>query len=83
MFNIKADNKKNALDISQRENHFAESDIFNVFPLEDENFVPSSPLAKKQRLEEDDFKILSTQTLESSVAALKNRESELCNTSIR
>ena len=76
---------QNSPDISQRENNFnAESEIFNVFPLEDENFVPSSPVTKRQRLDlENDFKILSTQTLESSVVALLNRENELGNASTR
>ena len=72
----------NVFDISQRENQYTtESDIFNVFPLEDENFVQSSPALKKQKL--DDITIFSTQNIESAVIALKSRQNELANSSIR
>jgi hypothetical protein len=70
-------------DISQRENHF-ESDIFNVFPLEDANFVHSSPPIKKQRFDPaNEPTILSTQNLESAVLALRCRENELGSLSPR
>jgi hypothetical protein len=70
-------------DISQRENHF-ESEIFNVFPLEEANFVQSSPPIKKQRFDAaNEPMILSTQNLESAVIALRSRENELGSLSPR
>jgi hypothetical protein len=65
------------MDVSQRENNL-ESDIFNVFPLQDDNFVQSSPPIKKQRFDPaNETTILSTQNLESAVIALRSRENEL------
>lgn len=40
----------NTLDISQRENNYKESEIFNVFPLEGEHLVQSSPPSKNSAL---------------------------------
>ena len=72
------------LEISQRENNFKESDICYVFPLEDDNLVQLSPPLKKQCFDfGNEIMISSTQTLESAVSALKNRENELETLSTR